>query len=79
MVFGRFPSGVRMRELDLGCLEMSVRSGCSTPVGVGRFLIGVSIWQGGSSSSDTSNYRSPIEKRARPKAGTGTGMSGNIS
>ena len=40
---------------------------------------GVSISNGGSVSSDTSNYRMPMAKRARSKAETGTGMPGRIS
>ena len=45
----------RMRKLELGCLEISVRSGSSTPVGCG-----VGIYRGGSVSSDTSNYRASM-------------------
>ena len=45
----------RKRKLELGCLEISVRSGRSTPLG-----FGVSIYRGGSVSSDTSNYRAPM-------------------
>ena len=48
-------------------------------MGLGRLPIGVSIWKGGSVSSDASNYRTPIARRTRSAAGDGTGMSGNIS
>ena len=48
-------------------------------MGIGRFSVGVTIYQGGSVSSDTSIYRTPIAKRDRSKAETGTGLSGNIS
>ena len=49
------------------------------PFGFGSFPISVGVYQGGSVKSDTSNYRAPIGERARSKAETGTGMSGNIS
>ena len=69
----------RKRELELDCMEISVRSGGSRTVGFGRFPIGVSICQGGPVSPGTLNYRTPMGKRPRSKAETGTGMSGNIS
>ena len=49
------------------------------PVCPGRSPLGVSIYQECSVSSGTSNYRPPMGKRDRPKAETGTGLSGNIS
>ena len=49
------------------------------PLGSGVFLIRVSIYQGGSVSPDTSNYRAPAGKRARSTAGNVTRLSGNIS
>ena len=77
----RTPMAKRARsnaETGTGCLGISVRSGGSTPVGFGYFPIGVSIYQGGSVSYDTSNNRTPMSKRALSKAETGTGLSGNI-
>ena len=65
----------RKRKLELGCMEISVSSGGFSPVGFGGLPIDVSIYQGGSVSSDTPNYRTPIAKRARSSADTGTGMS----
>ena len=49
------------------------------PVGPRRFQISVIIYHGGSDSPETSNYRAPMQKRARSKAGAGTRMYGNIS
>ena len=66
------------RKLELGCLEISVRSVGPRPVGFGRFPIGVGIYQGGSFSYYTSNYRPPMRKRTRSKTETGHGASGNI-
>ena len=37
------------------------------PVGFGRFPIGVGVSHGGSASSDTSNYRTPIANGADRK------------
>ena len=68
----------RKRKLGLGCLEISVMSGGPAPLGFGRFPIVLAIYQGGSVSSDTSNYRAPRVKRDRSKAETGTALSGNI-
>ena len=51
----------RQREKDRDCLEISVARGRPVPLVFGIFLIRLSIWQGGSVSPDTSNYRDPKE------------------
>ena len=63
----------------MGCLGILVRPGGSVPLSFGCFPIFVSLYMGGSVSSDTSNYMMPIAKRARSKAETGTELSGNTS
>ena len=67
------------RELEKGCLEISVRSGGSMPVGFGRFHICVSVYQAGSFPPVTSIYRIQVAERGRSKKGAGAGASGNIS
>ena len=69
----------RQRKLEPGCLEISVTPGSPAPLVCWLFLIRVRIYQGGSVSPDTSNYRMSEEKRARSTAETGTRLSGNIS
>ena len=69
----------RHRKLGPDCLEIAVASCCHMPLVFVMFLIHVIIYQGGSASPDTSNYRTPKEKRARSKAETGPRPSGNIS
>ena len=51
----------------MGCLEISFMYGGPMPVGFGRFPIGVGVSHGGSASSDTSNYRTPIANGADRK------------
>ena len=50
--------------MEFGCLEISATSGRSAPLGFWIFLSRVGIYQGGSSSPDTSNYRTT--KAIRP-------------
>ena len=52
----------RKRKLERDCLEISATSSCSMPLVPGDCLISVSIYQGGSVSPDTSNYRTPKQK-----------------
>ena len=68
----------RHRELERDSLAISAISCRSRILGVGVFLIRVCIYQGGPVAPDTSNYRTPEEKRARSTAGSGARLPGNI-
>ena len=60
----RAPGGERpdrLRKLGRDCLELSVMSVRSRLLDFGAFLIRVSIYHGGSVSTDTSNYSKPEE------------------
>ena len=69
----------RQRRLGRDCLEIAVMSCRPMPLGFGPCLVRVGIYQGGSVSPDTSNYRTTMEKRTRSTAETGSRLSGNIS
>ena len=69
----------RQRELERDWLEISVTTCRSSSLGSGSSLIRVAIYQVGSVSLGTSDYSAPKAKRDRPKAVTGTRLSGDIS
>ena len=69
----------RHRRLGPDCLEISVASCRHMTLVFAMSLISVSIYQVGSVSPDTSDYRKSDEKRTRSTAETGPRLSGNIS